>query len=88
MANAVARLGDTSDHGGEIISSAARTTVEGKLVARVADRHSCPIPGHGVTEIVTGSPRFKCEGEQVARTGSLTACGARIIGGATKTFCE
>jgi uncharacterized Zn-binding protein involved in type VI secretion len=86
MANAVARLGDTSDHGGAIVSSAARTTVEGALVARVGDILDCPL--HGANPIVTGSPRFTCEGELVARTTSVAACGATILGGATKTFCE
>lgn len=88
MGTAVARLGDSSSHGGTIISSASKMTVEGKLVARVTDLHSCPIPGHGITAIMTGSPRFICEGQQVARTGSVTGCGASIIGGASKTFCE
>jgi uncharacterized Zn-binding protein involved in type VI secretion len=85
MGNAVARLNDTSSHGGTIISAAAKTKVEGQMVARVGDMHSCPIPGHGVTPILTGSPKFKCEGAAVARTGSTTGCGAVIIGGATKT---
>ena len=88
MGNPVARIGDSSDHGGVIITCAAKTKVEGKLVARVGDLHSCPIPGHGVTPIVTGSPRFKAEGQRVARSTSLTGCGASIIGGATKTVCE
>lgn len=88
MANPVARLGDKSDHGGVIISSASKTTCEGKLVARVGDLHSCPIPGHGVTPIVTGSPQYTTEGQKTARTSSLTGCGAHIIGGATKTECE
>ena len=87
MGNAVARLGDGSDHGGTIISSASRTTVEGALVARVGDLHSCPIPFHGITPILTGSSQFKCEGALVARTSSTTGCGASIIGGSAKTFC-
>lgn len=88
MSHPVARLGDGSDHGGVIISSASKTIVEGKLVARVTDLHSCPIPGHGVTPIVTGSPHYLVEGQLCARTTSLTGCGASIIGGATKTVCE
>ena len=87
MANPVARLGDSSSHGGVIITSASKTIVEGKLVARVGDSHSCPVPGHGVTPIVTGSPQFTAEGALVARTSSLTGCGALIIGGAQKTVC-
>jgi uncharacterized Zn-binding protein involved in type VI secretion len=70
------------------VSSAAYTLVEGKLVARKGDFHSCPIPLHGVTAIQDGSPRFKCEGAEVARSGSVAGCGAVIIGGATKTTCE
>ena len=88
MSHPVARLGDHSDHGGVIITSASKTTCEGKLVARVGDQHSCPIPGHGVTLITTGSPNYNTEGQKTARTTSLTGCGASIIGGATKTVCE
>jgi uncharacterized Zn-binding protein involved in type VI secretion len=88
MGKPVARLGDSSSHGGQIISSAQKTKVEGKLIARVGDLHSCVIPGHGVTPILTGSPKFIAEGQKVARTGSVCGCGAQIIGGATKTECE
>ena len=88
MGNAVARLGDMSDHGGQIITAASKTQVEGKMVARVTDQHTCPIPGHGVTPIQTGSPQWNAEGQKVARTGSVCGCGASIIGGATKTVCD
>lgn len=85
MANPVARLGDTSDHGGSIITSASQTYCEGKLVARVGDILSCPI--HGPNPITTGSPNYPTEGALTARTSSKTVCGATIIGGATKTVC-
>jgi uncharacterized Zn-binding protein involved in type VI secretion len=85
MANPIARLGDTSSHGGTITTSAARTKVEGHLVARVGDTLNCPI--HGPNAITTGSPKFSVEGALVARSGSVTVCGAVIIGGAAKTFC-
>lgn len=88
MGSAVARLGDSSDHGGTIITAATKTQVEGIMVARVDDLHSCPLPGHGVTPIVSGSAQFKAEGANVARTGSFAGCGAMIIGGATKTVCD
>ena len=78
---AIARLGDTSDHGGVIISSASKTTVDGKLVARVGDSHSCPIPGHGVTAIGTGSSTYICEGAVTAVVGSVCGCGAVINSG-------
>lgn len=77
----IARLTDGSSHGGTIISSASYEYVNGKLVARVGDSHSCPIIGHGVTKIVNGSGNFKCEGAIVAVIGSKTGCGATITGG-------
>lgn len=89
MGSAIARLGDTSSHGGAIVSAAsANSKCEGKQIARVGDMHACPIPGHGTTAILTGSPQFKCEGQPVARTGSVCGCGAVIIGGAALTVCE
>ena len=82
----VARLGDSSDHGGSIISSASKTYVNGILVARIGDLHSCPIPGHGVTAITSGSSNFKCEGQVTAVVGSVCGCGATISSGSTNTF--
>ena len=82
----IARLGDGSDHGGSIISvTTQHTNAEGKLVARVYDLHSCPIPGHGVTPIVTGAGTFKCEGSLVALDTSICGCGASIIATASVT---
>jgi uncharacterized Zn-binding protein involved in type VI secretion len=78
---AVARLGDTSNHGGTIISSATKEFINGILVARVGDLHSCPIPGHGITPIINGSGNFKCEGNIVAVVGSYCGCGAVINSG-------
>ena len=51
----IVRLGDTSSHGGTVISSASKWRCEGALIARKGDLPSCTIPGHGVTPIVTGS---------------------------------
>lgn len=84
----VARIGDMSNHGGTIITSCQKTNAEGKLIARVQDLHSCPIPRHGITPIMTGSPNHIVESKQCARTTSVTGCGAMIIGGCQKTFCD
>jgi uncharacterized Zn-binding protein involved in type VI secretion len=51
----------------------------------VGDLHSCPIPGHGVTAIVTGASRFSCEGNLVALDTSICGCGASIIATASVT---
>ena len=81
----VARLGDSSSHGGTIITSASKTYDNGILVARVGDLHSCPIPGHGVTAITSGSGHFVCEGQIVAVVGSVCGCGAVISSGSGDT---
>ena len=92
MVYPVARLGDSSSHGGTIISSCSKTYSENALIARVENLHSCPIPGHGVTPIETGSPNFQVEGQNCARGNggsgsSITGCGALIIGGCSHTSC-
>lgn len=84
----IVRLGDTSSHGGIVISSASKWRCEGPLIARKGDLHDCPIPGHGVTPIVTGSDKWKCEGADIARHGDLTGCGASLISGASKWNCD
>lgn len=88
MKQPIARIGDTSTHNGRIITSCKTTKAEGKLVARVNDMHQCPIEGHGITPIITGSPNHIVEGQKTARTSSMTGCGAMIIGGCQKTFCD
>jgi uncharacterized Zn-binding protein involved in type VI secretion len=86
MSKPVARLGDPSNHGGVIISSASRTMANGILVARMGDLHVCPIPGHGVTPIVTGSNKTLVEGKPLARVGDSTGCGAVIVSGSPNTL--
>lgn len=84
----IVRLGDTSSHGGVVVSSASHWRCEGALIARKGDMFSCPLPGHGVNAIVEGSAKWKCEGEPIARHGDHTACGAALISGAVKWVCD
>lgn len=53
-----------------------------KPVARLGDSHSCPIPGHGVTPIVSGSQSTE-DGLPIARVGDKTGCGAAIVQGSS-----
>lgn len=78
MGKKIARLYDISDHGGIIITSGSQNIVEGMPAARLGDLHSCPLPDHGITEIVTASPDTVFEGKPVARQGDLAGCGARM----------
>jgi len=80
----VARVGDTSDHNGVIISGANRTFVNGKAVARIGDMHSCP--EHGISPITSGSSSVFVEGRAVARVGDTVACGAVITSGSPDTM--
>ena len=76
-----ARLGDTSSHGGTVITGSVTTIVNGRPVARMGDLHVCPIPGHGVTPIVSGSLDTATDGRPNARMGDMAGCGAVIVTG-------
>jgi uncharacterized Zn-binding protein involved in type VI secretion len=82
----IARLGDTSTHGGAIVTAASKSMCEGHMIARKGDTLNCPL--HGPNPIVGHSTKMKCEGEWVARHGDATACGATLISGATKSEDE
>jgi len=82
----VVRLGDTGTHGGSVVTSAAKWTCEGPLIARLGDIYDCPL--HGPNPIVEGSAKWQCEGAPVARHGDATQCGATLVSGAAKWLCE
>jgi uncharacterized Zn-binding protein involved in type VI secretion len=76
----VARLGDTSSHGGTIISASTHKTADGRGIARSGDDHSCPLPGHGITALSATSVNT-CDGRQIVRIGDVAGCGAVISSG-------
>jgi uncharacterized Zn-binding protein involved in type VI secretion len=79
MSRDVIRLGDPTDHGGSVVAVNARYfTVDGKPVARVGDRCSCPVKGHANCVIAEGDPHFTIGGLPVAFDGHRTSCGARL----------
>lgn len=82
----IVRLGDSSTHGGAVISSASKWRCEGPLIARLGDMFNCPL--HGINPIASGSGKHICEGAPIARQGDVTACGASLISGASKWTCE
>lgn len=83
---AVARKGDSIDHGGQIIQGSPNLNVNGKPCARVGDQVQCTI--HGLVTITTGSPTGrKNQGKLLARVGSLCSCGAKIITGSPNVTC-
>ncbi|WEY42971.1 PAAR domain-containing protein [Paraburkholderia sp. SUR17] len=69
--------GDSTSHGGKILTGSDRIKVKGRRAARVGDKVSCPI--HGDNEIVEGSGRMKDGATPISRDGDHTRCGAVLI---------
>ena len=81
----VIRLGDSTSHGGKVVSvSATYFKVGGIAVARVGDQCSCPIKGHDGCKIAEGNPRHKIGGVPVAYEGHKTSCGATLLASTAK----
>ncbi len=78
----VAVIGTTSDHGGVMITATGDNYMtQAGVVCRLGDLHSCPIPGHGVTPIVSNCTQYALvDGKPVAIQGSLAGCGAALNG--------
>jgi uncharacterized Zn-binding protein involved in type VI secretion len=85
MAGPIIRLGDKTSHGGVVIEGSPQTTSGGIAVARLGDKTSCPLPGHGSNPIASGDPTMIVDGKPVARHGDVTACGATLIAGQQAT---
>jgi uncharacterized Zn-binding protein involved in type VI secretion len=74
----VIRLGDTTSHGGTVISASTTLSVLGQQVACDGDDVFCP-RCKGVFKItVVTSDRSHC-GKRVAYHGDKTACGAALV---------
>ncbi|MGZ8293760.1 MAG: PAAR domain-containing protein [Telluria sp.] len=86
MAGPLIRLGDKTSHGGVVIEASSHSDSGGIPIARMGDKTSCPIPGHGVTPIASGDSTMNVDGRPVARHGDMTACGAVLIAGQQATI--
>jgi uncharacterized Zn-binding protein involved in type VI secretion len=81
----IARLGDSSSHGGAVVAAAAKWTCMGARIARRGDAFACPI--HGLQSIAAGSSKYVCEGAPIARHGDPVTCGATLIAGQSSWVC-
>ncbi|MBS1157488.1 MAG: hypothetical protein H6R07_3412 [Proteobacteria bacterium] len=72
-------LGDKTSHGGTVVSASGHASVNGKQVARLGDKCTCPIKGHGNCSIAEGDSNVLVEGVPVAFDGHKTSCGAALI---------
>jgi uncharacterized Zn-binding protein involved in type VI secretion len=75
-------LGDTTTHGGTVITAwgAGRWTIDGKPVACIGDKVFCPLC-KGVYTIVEGAsdPDTTLDGKNVAREFDGVDCGAKLV---------
>lgn len=83
MALPVIRLGDSTSHGGKVISASLTHLIDGVGIARVGDQVACPMPGHGINPIVEGAPTYLIGGRMVALQGHHSACGCILISSLT-----
>ena len=51
MSKGFVLLGDKTTHGGQVLSASTTMIVNGKKVALIGDKVSCPKEGHGVNAI-------------------------------------
>jgi uncharacterized Zn-binding protein involved in type VI secretion len=78
-------VGDSTDHGGKVITGSPNHDVDGKAIARLGDKVECPqcYPGgkpHGINKIITAHSTVTVDGIPVAVHGSSTECGCKLIG--------
>lgn len=88
MAFKLSRLGDTSNHGGVIITCSGDVKVNGIGAVRQGDLHSCPVPGHGVTPMshITSTTNWRVNGRAGINEGDIAGCGAKIVTGSSNSF--
>lgn len=74
------RLGDTTDHGGKVISASLTMNYDGIPVARKGDRITCPLhPQIQPNVIVDGDESITDDGVPVARHNHRGTCGCHLI---------
>lgn len=75
----VIRLGDSTSHGGAVVSATSRYTIGDIAVARLGDKCTCPMIGHSSCVIVEGDSNWTIDGIPVALEGHKTSCGAVLL---------
>lgn len=79
MINAI-RLGDATDHGGQVISASSNMRINGRAVARKGDEVTCPRhPDINPNLIIEGFDRGTNNRTPIARHGYQAMCGCRLI---------
>lgn len=74
----VIHLGDTTTHGGKVVTVAHKPADMEKPIACIGDMVACP-KCKGVYPIVEGDPNVTINGVPVAFHGHKAACGAGLV---------
>jgi uncharacterized Zn-binding protein involved in type VI secretion len=86
MAKEMIVVGDTTTHGGKVITGSGNDTIDGKAIARKGDLVECP--GHGINPIIEGDASFMVDDKPVALEGHHAACGCELVSqGPTSSVC-
>ena len=80
MTKKLVHLGDTSDHGGYMITANGNIRANGLRVCIEGDIHRCPIHNHGDTPVHTTTRRITTNRKGILREGDYAECGAFIYG--------
>jgi len=80
MSKKIAVVGDSSDHGGTIITSNQDGTffANGIEVAVEGAQHSCAIEEHGITSITAVTTKSYHNNKLILTKGAVAGCGAVI----------
>ncbi|MEF7612882.1 PAAR domain-containing protein [Aquincola sp. MAHUQ-54] len=81
----IACIGDTTSHGGRVVSGSPHSRILGRPVARLGDTVTCPRCRPHRFAIVEGSETHRVDGRPVARDGDRAACGAVLIAARSAT---
>jgi|GEM_PF-638357 len=74
------RLGDSTDHGGEVITASDTMCYSGRRVARKGDQVTCSLhPDVNPNVILEGDETITDHGVPVARHGHHATCGCSLI---------
>lgn len=78
MSKGVVLLGDKTTHGGAVISVSSTMIVNGKNVALIGDKISCPIIGHGINAIIEGSPEWSSDAKPLLSMAAIVYVAVRF----------
>jgi uncharacterized Zn-binding protein involved in type VI secretion len=73
------RIGDTTTHGGVVITGSATLSEDGVPVSRKGDTVTCPLCEPHVFVIAEGFETSLDHGVPIAAEGHQTTCGAKLI---------